>query len=132
MTTTNNLKWETINGEVVAKANHYIAVNNGRGGRITKDHKIRRYEASFAKQCTIYKDKAITGDFTLYLRVYYRNMMHDLDNSIKTILDCLQMVNAITDDNKCIRIEADKCKDIYQPRITFAIEEHNNNLFNDL
>lgn len=59
-------------------------------------------------------------------------MMHDLDNSIKTILDCLQMVNAITDDNKCIRIEADKCKDIYQPRITFAIEEHNNNLFNDL
>lgn len=123
------LQWETIFGEVVAKANHYLAVKDGKGGRIIKDRKIRAYEASFCKQCNIYKDKQINDDFTLYLRVYYRNMKHDLDNSIKTILDCLQMVGAIVDDNKCVTIEATKCKDVYQPRITFAIQPQHDNLF---
>lgn len=134
MKNTNNIpiEWETIFGEVVAKANHYIAVNNGKGGRLTKDRKIRAYEASFCRQCSIYKDRQINDDFTLYLRVYYRNMAHDLDNSIKTILDCLQMCGAIVDDNKCITIEATKRKDIYQPRVMFAIQPQQSNLFNNL
>lgn len=133
MKNTNNIpaEWETIFGEVVAKANHYVAVNNGKGGRLTKDRKIRDYEASFCRQCSIYKDRQINDDFTLYLRVYYRNMAHDLDNSIKTILDCLQMCGAIVDDNKCITIEATKCKDIYQPRVMFAIQPQQSNLFNN-
>ena len=48
------VKKETIYGEVIAKANHYMAVPDGAGGkRIIKDDVIRAYEACFALQCAI-------------------------------------------------------------------------------
>lgn len=49
----------------------------------------------------------------------------DLDNSLKTLLDCLQMVGAITDDKLCFQIEAEKNIDRYHPRIEFALLEVN-------
>lgn len=43
---------ETIYGQIVAKANHYMSVP-GKGGakRIIKDEVIRAYERNFIKQC---------------------------------------------------------------------------------
>lgn len=43
---------ETIYGQIIAKANHYMSVP-GKGGakRIIKDEKIREYERSFIAQC---------------------------------------------------------------------------------
>lgn len=124
------VKKETIYGEVIAKANHYMAVPDGAGGkRIIKDDVIRAYEASFAQQCAIYRDKFINGPFKLVIDVYYSSNRFDLDNSIKTILDCLQMVKAISNDNLCMKIEATKHIDRYTPRVVFEIIEYQPHLF---
>lgn len=117
---------ETIYGQVIAKANHYQAVPSRNGEkRIIKDEKIRAYERSFMEQCQIYRNKGISGRFRLFVRVWHSSVRFDLDNSLKTLLDCLQMVGAITDDKLCFQIEAEKKIDRYHPRIEFAILEVN-------
>lgn len=115
---------ETIHGQIIAKANHYQTVP-GKGGtkRIIKDEKIRAYERSFISQCRIYKNKGISSRFRLFVRVWHSSVRFDLDNSLKTLLDCLQMVGAITDDKLCFQIEAEKRIDKYHPRIEFALLE---------
>lgn len=117
---------ETIFGQIVAKANHYQAVP-GRNGerRIIKDRKIRAYERSFMEQCTKYRNRRISSRFRLFVRVWHSSVRFDLDNSLKTLLDCLQMVEAITDDKLCFQIEAEKHIDKYHPRIEFALLEVN-------
>lgn len=115
---------ETVFGEVVAKANHYMAVPDRNGQRrIIKDPIIRDYERRFCKQVATYCNKNIASRFVLYVEVYYCNLQHDLDNSLKTILDCLQYCHAIKDDVYCIAIHAEKHRDPRNPRIIFAIEE---------
>ena len=117
---------EVIHGQIVAKANHYQAVP-GRNGekRIIKDGKIRAYERSFMEQCTKYRNRRISSRFRLFVRVWHSSIRFDLDNSLKTLLDCLQMVEAITDDKLCFQIEAEKHIDKYHPRIEFALLEVN-------
>ena len=125
---------ETIYGQIVAKANHYMSVP-GKGGakHIIKDEVIRAYERNFIKQCKTYKNKRISSRFRLFVRVWHSSPRFDLDNSLKTLLDCLQMANAITDDKLCYQIEAEKHLDKYCPRIEFAILEVNEQkqLFNN-
>lgn len=117
---------EVIHGQIVAKANHYQAVP-GKDGmkRIIKDDKIRAYERAFMQQCQIYRDRGISSRFRLFVRVWHSSERFDLDNSLKTLLDCLQMVGAITDDKLCFQIEAEKKIDRYNPRIEFALLEVN-------
>lgn len=122
---------ETILGQIVGKANNYQAVRDKNGGRrIIKNARIRSYENSFIRQCTIYKNRQIHTPFTLQATMYYDNNRCDLDNSIKTLLDCLQYVGAITDDKLCTRIEVSKR--IGKPRVEFALiaEPEPPNLFN--
>lgn len=117
---------ETIYGQIVAKANHYMSVPGKFGKKhIIKDEKIRAYERSFMTQCKIYRNKRISSRFRLFVKVWHSSTRFDLDNSLKTLLDCLQSVNAITDDNLCFQIEAEKRIDKYHPRIEFAIMEVN-------
>ena len=117
---------EIIHGQILAKANHYQAVPGKFGAkRIIKDEKIRTYERSFAQQCKIYRNRGISSRFRLFVRVFHSSVRFDLDNSLKTLLDCLQMVGAITDDKLCFQIEAEKKIDRYHPRIEFAILEVN-------
>lgn len=117
---------ETINGQIVAKANHYLSVPAKPGEkRIIKDDVIRTYESNFLKQCRLYKNRHISGRFRLFVRVFHSSMRFDLDNSLKTLLDCLQMAGAITDDKLCFQIEAEKKIDKYNPRVEFAILEIN-------
>ena len=117
---------ETIYGQIIAKANHYQTVP-GKGGarRIIKDEKIRAYERSFMEQCTKYRNRRISNRFRLFVRVWHSSVRFDLDNSLKTLLDCLQMVGAITDDKLCFQIEAEKRIDKRHPRIEFALQEVN-------
>ncbi len=56
-------------------------------------------------------------------------MRYDLDNSLKTLLDCLQQVGAIADDKDCMRIVAEKHIDKDRPRVIFGIEPLQGNLF---
>lgn len=117
---------EIIHGQILAKANHYQAVSGKFGTkRIIKDEKIRTYERSFAQQCKMYRNRGISSRFRLFVRVFHSSVRFDLDNSLKTLLDCLQMVGAITDDKLCFQIEAEKKIDRYHPRIEFAILEVN-------
>lgn len=117
---------EIIYGQVVSKANNYEVGNNKHGGRyIIKSEAIRAYEHSFIEQCQIYKDRMIDCHFTLYVAVYESSVRYDLE----TILDCLQMARAITDDNLCRKIVAEKHIDKNNPRIVFTIEPHEQNLF---
>lgn len=117
---------ETIYGQIIAKANHYMSVPGKNGTkRIIKDEKIRAYERSFMTQCKIYRNKRISSRFRLFVKVWHSSTRFDLDNSLKTLLDCLQSVNAITDDNLCFQIEAEKRIDKYHPRVEFAIMEVN-------
>ena len=122
--------YETIFGQVVAKASHMQAVPDGQGGRrIIKDEKIRAYERNFDEQCRLYRDKNIDRPFLLHITVYQSSNVYDLDNSLKTILDCLQYAHAIKDDNLCIGIRADKRIDRDRPRIVYGIEETEPKLF---
>lgn len=121
---------ETIFGQVIAKANHYQAVPSKNGDkRIIKDDVIREYEQSFIKQCTKYKGMRINEPCRFVCTVYNVSDRYDLDNSIKTILDCLQYVGAITNDKLVVEIQAQKrvCKNL--PRIEFGIERLQQNLF---
>ncbi len=114
---------EVIYGQIVAKANNYLAVpDKANGGRrIIKSDKVRDYERSFASQCKLYAGMMIDKPFELLVSVYYRTPSYDLDNSLKTLLDCLQSVKAITDDKLCREIHASKHVDKFNPRVEFAI-----------
>lgn len=117
---------EIIYGQIIAKANHYQAVPGTSGQkRIIKDKIIRAYERSFMEQCKTYRNKRISSRFRLFVRVWHSSEHFDLDNSLKTLLDCLQMVGAIANDKLCYQIEAEKHLDKYHPRIEFAIMEVN-------
>ena len=121
----NKLITETIFGQVVSKANNYQVGNNKHGNRyIIKSPEIRAYERSFSQQCKIYRDRFINGRFTLFIAVYESSLRFDLDNALKTILDCLQSVNAITNDKLCVKIVAEKRLDKNNPRVVYAIQEH--------
>ena len=114
---------EVIYGKIPAKANHYQAVGGNSNRRIIKDETIRAYEQSFMCQCRVYKDMQIDSPFMLQVTVYYDTNVCDLDNSLKTLLDCLQYAHAIENDNTCAEISARKIVDRQHPRIMFAIEE---------
>lgn len=124
------MTYETILGEVIAKANHYMAVpDKATGGRrMIKDQILRAYEKEFDKQCKLYRGKQINQPFRFLVNVYYSHNNHDIDNSLKTILDCLQYAGAITNDNLCMEIQAKKYISQY-PRIEYAIEPIQPTLF---
>lgn len=127
---TSNLQQETIYGQVVSKANNYTVGNNsGMGRHIVKTPELKAYERSFLRQCRTYANRMISGRFTLFVTVYESSKRYDLDNALKTILDCLQMAKAITNDNFCTKIVAEKKLDRVTPRVVFAIEEHEPRLF---
>lgn len=115
---------ETIFGQIVSKANNYMAVPGSNGTRrIIVSESVRNYEKSFRLQCRIYRNRGINRPFNLHIDVYESSARFDLDNALKTFLDCLQKVNAITNDNLCIGIHAQKHIDRKNPRVVFGIEE---------
>lgn len=120
---------EIIYGQIVSKANNYT-VGDGKGGKhIVKTSLMRDYERSFIRQCQVYRNRLINGRFTLFAKVYESNPRYDLDNALKTLLDCLQMAGAITNDNLCIKIVAEKHIDRITPRVEFWLKEHEPQLF---
>ena len=114
---------ETIFGQVISKANNYQIGDSPNGKHIIKTQDLRAYERSFVKQCKVYKGRLIPKPFRLLVHVYESSARFDLDNALKTILDCLQYAKVITDDNLCIGITATKHIDTRNPRVVFSIEE---------
>lgn len=112
---------QVIIGTVPSKANSYRIITIAGHGSLAKTAAVKKYEQSFYMQCGKYIGKMITGYFRLDLDVYFPTMSHDLDNSLKVILDCLQSCKAIKNDNRCVAINARKFIDKTKPRIEFTI-----------
>lgn len=116
-------KEQVIIGCPPSKANSYRVITIAGHGSLGKTTAMKKYEQSFYMQCGKYRDKMITGYFNLDLDVYFPTMSHDLDNSLKVILDCLQSCKAIKNDNRCVAINARKFIDKANPRIEFTLTE---------
>lgn len=112
---------QTIIGKCPSKSNCYKVIKLGNHASLAKTPALTDYEKQFYLQCNIYRNKNITGLFELHIQVFYDSNRADLDNSLKIILDCLQKVNAIKNDNNCVKIIAEKFIDKIKPRIEFAI-----------
>lgn len=118
---------EVIHGQIVGKSNNYQVIPDKAAGgrRIIKTEKLRAYERSFDAQCKIYRNRLISCRFKFVAVIYQSNMRFDIDNSVKTVLDCLQYARAITDDSFCVKLDIEKRIDPQRPRIEFGIEPIN-------
>lgn len=115
--------WQTILGQAPSKSNTYRIVATGGHGTLAKTPALRSYENSFYMQVGPYRNMMIEGFFELHIRVYFSSMAHDLDNSLKCVLDCLQYTKTIKNDNRCVKIVAEKFLDKNNPRIEFMLVE---------
>lgn len=112
---------QTIFGNPPSKSNQYEIIRfKGKCG-LRKSDKCKAYERAFALQCSLYRNRHIDKAFDLIITVYVASKAQDIDGTLKIILDCLQGVNAITNDNLCSRIEIKKFVDKINPRIEFII-----------
>lgn len=115
--------WQTILGQAPSKSNSYQIIRIAGHADLKKSPAARHYEDAFYLQVGAYKNLMIQGFFELHIRVYFTSKAHDLDNSLKIVLDCLQTCKAIKNDNNCTRIVADKFIDKNNPRIEFRLVE---------
>lgn len=113
----------TIVGQVPSKSNGYRIINTGGHASLKKSDALTRYETAFYMQMGVYRNLHIDGLFELHMDVYFTSMSHDLDNSLKVVLDSLQKGGAIKNDNRCTHIVARKFIDKANPRIEFRLIE---------
>lgn len=117
-------EWITIPGQAPSKSNTYKVITLHRHGSLAKQKALKEYENAFFWHLPPgMRNLDINGPFEFYIRVYFTSMSHDLDNSLKVVLDCLQYTKTIRNDNKCAKIVAEKCIDKDNPRIEFRIVE---------
>lgn len=115
--------WQTIAGQTPSKSNSYKIITLSGHGSLAKTPGLKAYEQAFYMQVGKYRNLMIEGYFELHVRVYFSTMSHDLDNSLKIILDCLQFTKTIKNDNRCVKIVAEKFIDKTNPRIEFRLVE---------
>ena len=114
---------QIIQGTCPSKSNCYQIITIKGRGSLAKTNTLKAYEDKFYIQCNQYRNANISGYFELYVDVFYPNERADLDNSLKIILDCLQKAKAIKNDNKCVKIVAQKFLDKNNPRIEFELKK---------
>ena len=118
---------QKVQGNVPSKSNCYqiIQIRDKSGKTVTslgKSASLKAYEKSFYLQAGVYRGRNIDGLFEFEIDVYYPSNRSDLDNSLKVVLDCLQYIQAIKNDNNCVKIVARKFIDKASPRIEFQIK----------
>ena len=121
LTDTKKLGFVVISGNVPSKSNCYKIITLNGHGSLAKTKALKDYEHSFFWQCSTYRNANINTPFEFYINVYYPSKRSDLDNSLKCVLDCLQKVKAISNDNLCCKIIAQKFIDKVNPRVEFKI-----------
>jgi len=118
---------QTIYGQVPSKSNSYRAVTIKGINKLVKTKAVTQYEKSFYLQCNLYRNVEICDYFEFYADIFFQSNRSDLDGCTKVILDCLQKVNAIKNDNKCVKIYLRKFVDKVNPRVEFVIKEVKSN-----
>lgn len=106
-----------------SKSNSYRIITINGHGSLAKTDALKKYEKDFYLQCGAYRNRKIKRLFELYIDVYFSSNRPDLDNALKSTLDCLQTCKAITNDRNCVKIVANKFIDPVQPRLEFTIVE---------
>ena len=121
---------DRIMGNTPSKSNCYkiITLKNKKTNKtyssLGKTAALKKYEDQFFIQLKPEnRNKNISGYFEFHIDVFYPSQRADLDNSLKIVLDCLQKTNTIKNDNKCVKIVANKALDKTNPRIEFKICE---------
>lgn len=114
---------QIILGSPPSKSNQYRVITIKGHGSLAKTNALKEYEKNFYLQCGTYRNKNIKGFFELYIDVYFSSNRPDLDNCMKSTLDCLQACKAIANDRNCVKIVANKFIDPIKPRIEFTIKE---------
>lgn len=114
---------QVIHGNPPSKSNTYRIITINGHGSLAKTPALKKYENDFFIQCNHYRNLNIQGYFELHAKVFYPSQRSDLDNFLKCCLDCLQKVKAVKNDNKLIKIVAEKFLDKANPRIEFFIKE---------
>lgn len=114
--------WVTIPGQAPSKSNTYKIISLYGHGSLAKQKALKDYEQSFYWHLPgEWRNLNINTPFEFHIRVYCVSLSHDLDNTLKVVLDCLQYTKTIKNDNKCAKIVADKFIDKENPRIEFRI-----------
>jgi Holliday junction resolvase RusA-like endonuclease len=116
-------KHQIIKGNVPSKSNCYKIITLNGHGSLAKTKTLKSYEESFMWQCGKYRNANISVPFEFHVDVYYPSKRSDIDNAMKILLDCLQKVKAISNDNLCMKIVAQKFIDKNNPRVEFRIIE---------
>lgn len=113
-----------IHGKVPSKSNSYkVTVINGHSS-MAKSEAVKKYEADFYMQCN-HRGAMVNELFTLSVDVYFTSIRQDLDNAIKTILDCLQYCKVIKNDYQCVGIDKTrKFVDKADPRVEITLTVH--------
>lgn len=115
-----------IFGKTPSKSNCYRIIKINGHGSLCKTKGLKQYEKDFFIQIPPkYRGLDITDYFEFEIDVFYPSQRADLDNSLKVVLDCLQKAKVIRNDNKCVRIVANKALDKVNPRIEFIIKKVN-------
>lgn len=89
-----------IRGQIPSKSNCYKIVSHfdpktrKTHSSLAKQEVLKEYEKNFYIQCPE-RGRMIEGYFRLRAKVYYNSKRPDLDNSLKILLDCLQMTGTI-------------------------------------
>lgn len=117
------MEWVTIPGTCPSKSNCYRIITVAGHSSLGKTKALKEYERTFYLTMGQYRNAGIQGLFSLEMRVYFPTLAHDLDNALKVILDCLQAGGAIRNDNRCVRIVAEKFIDKACPRVELRITD---------
>lgn len=116
---------QIILGNPPSKSNCYRIVKFGNKASLAKTPALNAYRESFFMQCGKYRDKNITGFFEFHVKAYLTSMAQDLDNILKELLDSLAACGGIKNDNRCVKIVAEKYLDKVNPRVEFEVIEVN-------
>lgn len=114
-----------IKGKVPSKSNSYLMrVDRLRRPVMYKSTALVKYEDNFLIQFPPkLRNLNISKYFEITVDVFYPSNRSDLDNSLKIILDCLQnKTKTIKNDNKCIKIIAQKAVDKLNPRVEIKLK----------
>lgn len=109
-----------IRGQIPSKSNSYKIVNLNGHAKLAKQKVLTEYEKNFYIQCPE-RGRMVKGYFKLVAKIYFSSNRPDLDNSLKILLDCLQLTKTIKNDRNCTHIDVQKFIDKKEPRIEYEV-----------